>query len=85
MNVKLCNFAVMANKPTYYTTFEAQSIIQPIYTGGSVALDQSGRILATCLGEEALVTDLESGRQLARVDGVCALAVEPHALCANRI
>jgi U3 small nucleolar RNA-associated protein 13 len=61
----------MAGKLTYHTTFEAQSTIQPIYTGGSVALDKSGRILATCLGEDALITDLDSGRQLARIEGVC--------------
>jgi U3 small nucleolar RNA-associated protein 13 len=70
----------MAGKPSYYTTFEVQNVIQPIYTGGSVALDQSGRILATCLGEEALITDLESGKQLAKVDGVCAFASESHSL-----
>jgi U3 small nucleolar RNA-associated protein 13 len=60
----------MANKSPYQTTFEAERTIQPIYTGGSVALDLSGRILATTLGEDALLTDLETGRQLARIEGV---------------
>jgi U3 small nucleolar RNA-associated protein 13 len=60
----------MANKSTYSTTFEPQKVIQPIYTGGSVALDNSGRILATCLGEDALITDLNTGKQLARIEGV---------------
>lgn len=52
------------------TTFEVVKAIQPIYTGGDVALDKSGRFLATCLGEEALITDLNSGDLLARVEGV---------------
>lgn len=60
----------MANKPAYKTTFEPENTIQPIYTGGSVALDQSGRILATCLGGDALLTDLNTGNELARIEGV---------------
>lgn len=60
----------MANKAPYQTTFEPTHTIQPIYTGGSVALDQNGRILATTLGEDALLTDLNTGRQLAKIEGV---------------
>jgi U3 small nucleolar RNA-associated protein 13 len=60
----------MANKAPYQTTFEPEHVIQPIYTGGSVALDQSGHILATTLGDDALLTDLNTGRQLAKIEGV---------------
>ncbi|TVY84776.1 putative U3 small nucleolar RNA-associated protein [Lachnellula suecica] len=60
----------MATKSPYQTTFEPERTIQPIYTGGSVALDLTGRILATTLGEDALLTDLNTGRQLARIEGV---------------
>lgn len=66
----------MASKSTYKTTFEVQRVIQPIYTGGSVALDTTGRILATCLGEDALITDLNNGKQLARIEGVCVSSME---------
>lgn len=52
------------------TTYEPERTIQPIYTGGDVALDKDGQLLATCLGEEALLTDLVSGELLARIDGV---------------
>lgn len=71
--LKHCPTAIitMANKAPYQTTFEPEHTIQPIYTGGSVALDQSGRILATTLGEDALLTDLNTGRQLAKIEGVC--------------
>lgn len=60
----------MAAKAPYQTTFDPERTIQPIYTGGSVALDTTGRILATTLGEDALLTDLNTGRQLARIEGV---------------
>ncbi|KAI4102318.1 MAG: hypothetical protein LQ339_004673 [Xanthoria mediterranea] len=73
----------MASRNTMLTTFEPDRIIQPIYTGGDVALDGEARILATCLGEEALLTDLESGRTLARLEGdgevLTALAITPSA------
>ncbi|KAL8944582.1 MAG: hypothetical protein Q9216_000385 [Gyalolechia sp. 2 TL-2023] len=59
----------MASRSTVVTTFEPESVIQPIYTGGDVALDRRGQILATCLGEEAILTDLQTGRALAQVEG----------------
>jgi U3 small nucleolar RNA-associated protein 13 len=43
--------------------------LQPIYSGGSIALSEDGRILAACLGEEALLTDLSTGKELARAEG----------------
>ena len=54
-------------------TFEPENVIQPIYTGGDVTLDSDGRILATCLGEEAVLTDLSNGETLARIEGVRSL------------
>ena len=62
----------MAYKADTRTTFEPSRVIQPIYTGGSVALSQDGKVLATCLGEEALLTDLNTGEHLARIEGVSA-------------
>jgi U3 small nucleolar RNA-associated protein 13 len=59
----------MATKFALKTTFEDEKVIQPVYTGGSVALDQSSRILATTLGEDAVLTDLTTGRRLALVEG----------------
>ena len=69
------NSVIMAGKAPYKTTFEPEHTIQPIYTGGSVALDQTGRILATTLGEDALITDLNSGRELARIEGVSEISM----------
>ena len=60
----------MAFRAEVTTTFEPTRVIQPIYTGGSVALSEDGTILATCLGEDALLTDLATGRHLCRIAGV---------------
>ena len=59
------------SKAVVKTTFEASRTLRPIYTGGSTALDASGRILVTCVGEDALIVDLETGDQLASFEGVC--------------
>ncbi|KIH88390.1 U3 small nucleolar RNA-associated protein 13 [Sporothrix brasiliensis 5110] len=59
----------MATKLAYKTTFEVDQVIRPIYTGGSVALDSGSRILATTLGEDAVLTDLATGRLFARIEG----------------
>lgn len=60
----------MATKLQYKTTFEAEQVIRPIYTGGSVALDNGSRILATTLGEDAVLTDLATGKLFAKIEGV---------------
>jgi U3 small nucleolar RNA-associated protein 13 len=67
----------MAYKAEFRTTFEPSRVIQPIYTGGSVSLSQDGQILASCLGEEALLTNLNTGAHLARIEGVSVLAPSP--------
>ena len=60
----------MALRTARKTTFEVEKVIEPIYSGGSVALDYDGRILATCLAEDVLLTDLANGKRLARIEGV---------------
>lgn len=58
------------SKAIVKTTFEASRTLRPIYTGGPTALDASGRILLTSVGEDALIVDLETGDQLASLEGV---------------
>ena len=60
----------MATKAPYKTTFEVDQVIQPIFTGGAIALDNQTRILATTLGEDAVLTDLSNGNVLAKIEGV---------------
>ncbi|PWY86149.1 WD40 repeat-like protein [Aspergillus heteromorphus CBS 117.55] len=71
------------SKVVVKTTFEASRTLRPIYTGGSTALDASGRLLATCIGEDALVVDLETGDQVASLEGdgeiITSLAISPSA------
>lgn len=61
------------SKITVKTTFEPSRTLRPIYTGGSTSLDASGRLLATCVGEDALIIDLETGDQLINLEGVNTL------------
>lgn len=62
----------MATKLPFKTTFEAEKAIQPVFTGGSVGVDNGARVLATTLGEDAVLTDLTTGRRLAIIEGVCS-------------
>ena len=60
----------MSGRSDVLTTYEPENIIQPIYSGGNVALDAEGRILATCLEEDAIITDFHTGQILCRIEGV---------------
>jgi U3 small nucleolar RNA-associated protein 13 len=60
----------MANKQPLKTTFDVEHVIRPIFTGGSVSIDNDARILATVLGEDAVLTDPTNGKHLAQVEGV---------------
>lgn len=70
----------MATKQQYKTTFEVDQVIQPIFTGGSVSLENGARILASTLGEDAALTDLTTGKLFAKIEGVRHLS-EPQVLC----
>ncbi|KXJ92691.1 WD repeat domain-containing protein [Microdochium bolleyi] len=59
----------MANKSPYKTTFEVSEVISPIFTGGAISFESGARILATTLGEDAVLTDLKSGKHLTKVEG----------------
>lgn len=61
----------MALRTESKTTFAPSRVISPIYTGGGVALSEDGTLLATCLGDEVLLTHLDTGAHLARIEGVC--------------
>ena len=60
----------MAQRTAVKTTYAVERTLQPIYSGGSISLSEDGRILAACLGEDALLTDLANGRELGRIEGV---------------
>jgi U3 small nucleolar RNA-associated protein 13 len=60
----------MASAASSKVTFTQQHVINPIFTGGAVALDQSRRFLVTTLVEDAVITDLSTGEQLTTIEGV---------------
>ena len=64
----------MAQRLNLSTTYEAGKVISPFYTGGSVALSEDGRILATCLGEDVVLMNLSTGERLAQIEGVSTTA-----------
>ena len=66
----------MAQRQQIRTTFEPVKVIRPIYTRGNVALDEEGRILASCLDEDAVLSDLQTGEELARIEGVSTIRVD---------
>lgn len=49
-------------------------MIAPLHTAGPVAVTQDGSKLFTCVGEEALLTDLQAGKEICRFSGVCSLS-----------
>lgn len=45
-------------------------MIAPLHTEGPVAVTQDGTRLFTCVGDEALMTDLKEGKEICRFAGV---------------
>ena len=64
----------MANKDVRQITYEPERTIEPFYTGGDVAVSQDGQVLASCVGDDVVLTDLSSGQRLARIEGVGGFA-----------
>ena len=52
------------------TSFEIEKVVEPIYSGQAISISSDGRLLATALEEEVLLTDLGNGQRLAKIEGV---------------
>jgi hypothetical protein len=50
--------------------FKKARTIAPLYTAGAVAVTSDGKRLVSCVGEEMLLTDVESGEEICRFVGV---------------
>ncbi|KIW83034.1 hypothetical protein Z517_02277 [Fonsecaea pedrosoi CBS 271.37] len=81
----------MATKIHHKTTFEAAKTIEPIFTGGDVSHDASGSYIATCVDEDALIVNIQTGKVLCRIEGdgeaVTSLCLAPdlsHLVIASR-
>lgn len=51
------------------TTFDVGNVIRPIFTGGAIAIDNKAQVLATTLGEDAVLTNPANGKHLAQIEG----------------
>lgn len=59
----------MASKQPLKTTFDVKRVLRPIFTGGSVSIDNDARILATTVGEDAILTEPATGKHLGQIEG----------------
>ncbi|KAG5996102.1 hypothetical protein E4U54_002648 [Claviceps lovelessii] len=59
----------MATKQPLKTTFDVGHVIRPIFTGGAIAIDNKAHVLATTLGEDAVLTNPTNGKHLAQIEG----------------
>ena len=50
--------------------FKKARVVAPLYTGGPVAATPDGSRLVTCVGEVAILTDIEAGTEICRFAGV---------------
>ncbi|KAI9445056.1 U3 small nucleolar RNA-associated protein [Lactarius indigo] len=75
------NIETMNLNSSSKTAFKKARTIAPLYTGGPVAITQDGLWLVTCVGEQAILTDLESGAEICRFSGdtesITALCTSP--------
>ncbi|KAI0081073.1 U3 small nucleolar RNA-associated protein [Panus rudis PR-1116 ss-1] len=70
-----------STKTKLKTAFKKARVIAPLYTGGPVAATQDGSRLVTCVGEEAILTNLNDGTEICRFVGdtasITALCMSP--------
>lgn len=59
----------MATKQPLKTTFDVGQVLRPIFTGGSVSISNDARVLATTMGEDAVLTEPATGRHLGQIEG----------------
>ncbi|KAL5604149.1 hypothetical protein BROUX41_002136 [Berkeleyomyces rouxiae] len=59
----------MATKQPLKTTFDVDKVLQPVFTGGAVSIDDDASILATVLEEDVVLTNPATGQNLARIEG----------------
>ncbi|KAI0348291.1 U3 small nucleolar RNA-associated protein [Trametopsis cervina] len=65
------------------TAFKKARVVAPLYTGGPVAVTPDGNRLVTCVGEEAILTDVQEGREICRFVGdtesITSMCISPSA------
>ncbi|KAJ3789252.1 U3 small nucleolar RNA-associated protein [Lentinula aff. detonsa] len=73
--------AVPTTRPKLRTAFKNARKISPLYTSGPVAVTPDGQKIVTCVGEEILLTDVNSGTEICRFLGdtqaISSLCITP--------
>jgi U3 small nucleolar RNA-associated protein 13 len=64
-------------RPKIRRAFKKARTIAPLHTGGPVSITQNGLWLVTCVGEQALLTDLQRGAEICRFAGVPTQSLSP--------
>ncbi|KAH9486256.1 Transducin beta-like protein 3 [Psilocybe cubensis] len=72
---------VGSGRPKLKTAFKKARTIAPLYTSGAVAITLDGTRLVTCVAEDILLTDVETGVQICRFVGdtqpISSLCITP--------
>ncbi|TBU62177.1 WD40 repeat-like protein [Dichomitus squalens] len=70
-----------ASRPKLRTAYKKGRVIAPLHTAGPVAITPDGTRLVTCVGEDALLTDIQAGVEICRFAGdtesITSLCVTP--------
>ncbi|KAF9015672.1 U3 small nucleolar RNA-associated protein [Cyathus striatus] len=73
--------AVPSVRPKLKTAFKKARTIAPLYTSGPVAVTSDGSKIVTCVGEDILLTEVDTGIEICRFSGdtqtVTALCITP--------
>ncbi|KAH9951002.1 WD40 repeat-like protein [Amylocystis lapponica] len=68
-------------RPKLKTSFKKSRTIAPLYTAGPVAITEDGTKLVTCVGTEAILTDIDAGKEICRFMGdtesITSLCITP--------
>ncbi|KAI0673654.1 U3 small nucleolar RNA-associated protein [Trametes maxima] len=70
-----------AHRPKLKTAFKKARVVAPLHTAGPVAVTPDGLRLVTCVGEDALLTDVQAGVEICRFAGdtesITSLCITP--------
>ncbi|EIW63998.1 U3 small nucleolar RNA-associated protein [Trametes versicolor FP-101664 SS1] len=71
------------HRPKLKTAFKKARVVAPLHTAGPVAVTPDGSRLVTCVGEDALLTDVKAGVEICRFAGdtesITSLCITPSA------
>ncbi|KAF9454166.1 U3 small nucleolar RNA-associated protein [Macrolepiota fuliginosa MF-IS2] len=67
-------------RPSFKTAFKNVRSLGPLYTSGPIAFTPDGLRIVTCVGEDVLLTDVETGTEICRFVGDSQTI---HSLCAT--